>query len=131
MEILSVSMDKDEVRKLNEVQKRLGFKSRSKLLRSAITSLVNDYNGMDALSGHVESVFVLTYSEREKNHVSDIIHRFESTIRTELHQHHHSGMCVDIINLDTDAHTTKAFYNSTKRSKCIYSVAYALVQEKK
>lgn len=131
MEILSISIDKEELKQLEDVQKRLGFKSRSKMLRSAISSLMKDYEGLEALHGHVETVFVLTYSESERNHVSDIIHKFEVTIKTELHQHHHSGTCVDILNLDTTAKITKDFFNAVKGSKCIYSVSYAVIQEKK
>ncbi len=131
MEILSISIDKEELKQLEEIQKRLGFKSRSKMLRSAISSLMKDYEGLEILQGHVETAFVLTYSESERNHVSDIVHKFDDIIKTELHQHHHSGTCVDILNLDTTAKITKDFFNAVKRSKCIYSVSYAVIQEKK
>jgi CopG family transcriptional regulator, nickel-responsive regulator len=131
LDIISISIDKDTLQRLSEIQRNLGFRSRSKMLRNAVLSLVKDYEGLDSLTGHVESVFVLTYSESQKNKVSDAVHQFEDTIKTELHQHHHSGTCVDIINLDTSAQKTREFYNSVKRNKSIYSVTYALVHEKK
>ena len=131
LDIISISIDKETLKKLNEIQQNLGLTSRSKMLRNAISSLLKDYEGIDSLTGHVESVFVLTYSESQKNKVSDVVHQFEDTIKTELHQHHHSGTCVDIINLDTTAHKTREFFSTVKRSKCIYSVTYAIVQERK
>ena len=36
MEILSISIDDETKKRLGEIQKRLGFKSRSKLLRDAV-----------------------------------------------------------------------------------------------
>lgn len=131
MDIISISIDKDTLEKLNGIQRSLGFTSRSKMLRNAISSLLKDYEGMDSLTGHVESVFVLAYSESQKNNVSDLVHKFEDTIKTELHQHHHSGTCVDIINLDTTAQKTREFFSTVKKSKAIYSVTYAIVHEKK
>ncbi len=122
-------MDKEDLRQLEQIRKRLGFKSRSKMLRNAISSLLKENEKLDSLKGHVETVFVLTYRESEKNHVSDLIHRFEDIIKTTLHQHNHSGTCIDIMNLDTDASKTRDFFNTVKKSKCVYSVAYAVVQE--
>ena len=129
MEILSISMDKDELRQLGRIQKRLGYKSRSKMLRSALQSLVKDYVGLEELKGNVESVFVLAYPDGQKNNVSNLLHKFEDTIKTEMH-HHHQGTCIDILNLETSAKTTKRFFSTVKSSKAIRSVTYSIVSEK-
>lgn len=73
MEILSISIDKEALAQLNAIQKKLGFKSRSKMLRNAVFNMLKDYEALDSLKGDVESVFVLTYKEPEKNHVSDTL----------------------------------------------------------
>ncbi|MDE1849551.1 MAG: hypothetical protein KGI00_02355 [Candidatus Micrarchaeota archaeon] len=130
MEILSISIDKEALRQLEGVQKRLGFKSRSKMLRSAMQSLVKDYEGIEALRGDVESVFVITYKEAEKNHVSDILHRFKDVVETEMH-HHHAGTGIDVINLDTSADRTRELFNALKRSKCVHSVNCSVISERK
>ena len=130
LEILSISIDKGALKQLEEVQKRLGYKSRSKMLRNAVLSMVHDYEAFDALKGNVECIFVLTYSEAEKNHVSDVIHRFEDVIKTELHQHH-SGTCIDILNINSPAKRAREFFGILKRNKCIYSVTYSIIRETK
>ncbi|MDE1825606.1 MAG: ribbon-helix-helix protein, CopG family [Candidatus Micrarchaeota archaeon] len=130
LEILSISIDKDALRQLEEVQKRLGYKSRSKMLRNAILGMVHDYEAFDALKGEVECIFVLTYSEAEKNHVSDVLHRFGKVIKTELHQHH-SGTCIDILNINAPAKKTREFFGVLKRNKCIYSVTYSIIRDTK
>lgn len=130
MEIISISLDKETLVELNRVQDSLGFKSRSKMLRSAISSLLKEYKGLDSLTGEVESVFVLSYRESEKNSVSDVIHDFEDTIKTELH-HHHPYTCIDILNLETSAKRTKEFFNAVKKNRHIRSVSYSIISEHK
>jgi metal-responsive CopG/Arc/MetJ family transcriptional regulator len=129
MEILSISIDKEALTRLKGIQKRLGFKSRSKMLQSAILSMLKDYEALEALRGNVESIFVLTYRESEKNHVSDIFHRFEDTIKSELHQHHH-GKGVSILSIDASADRTREFFRILRGSKCVYSVTYAITEQR-
>lgn len=128
MEILSISIDDQALRQLKEVQKSLGFKSRSKMLRNAIFSMIKDYEVLDSLKGNTEIIFVLTYAEYEKNNVSDILHRFEDAIKTELHQHN-SGTCIDILNIDTDAKRVRELYGALKKNKAIYSVTYVTIRK--
>ncbi len=128
MEILSISMDSASLKQLNEVQKRLGFKSRSKMLRSAVLSLLKSHSDLEALKGSVESVFVVTYTEMEKNHVSDLLHGFGDTVKTSMH-HHESGIGVDILNISAPAKKTRELYSSLERNKCVRSVSCVVVKE--
>ncbi len=130
LEILSISIDKAALRQLDGIQKRLGYKSRSKLLRNAVMGMLSDYESIDSLKGNVESVFVLTYGDSEKNRVSDLLHRFEGTIETETH-HHHSGACIDVLNISTDAKRTIEILGALKKSKSIYSVTYSVIPKTK
>ncbi len=126
MEILSISIDKEALAQLNAIQKKLGFKSRSKMLRSAVFNMLKDYEALDSLKGEVESVFVLTYRESEKNHVSDNLHKFEEFIKTELHQHN-KGVCIDILSVHTDAENTRRMFGVLKKNKCISSVTCSVI----
>ncbi len=127
MEILSISIDKEALKQLVQVQKRLGYKSRSKMLRSAVMSLVKDYEVLESLHGNVESIFVLAYKDTEKNNVSDLIHKFKDAIETDVH-HHHPGTGIDILTLHTTAGRTREFFSLMKRNKSIYSVNYFIVK---
>ena len=128
MEILSISIDNEALKRLNEVQKMLGFKSRSKMLRNAILGMAKEYEVLEALKGKVESVFVLTYSDSKKNNVSDILHGFEDAIKTELHQHN-SGTCIDVLNINADAKTMRKIFGALKRSKSVNSVTYTIIRK--
>lgn len=127
MEILSISIDNETLDQLNQTQKSLGFKSRSKMLRSAISSMIKDYRGLDLIKGNAEVIFVLTYKESEKNNVSNTLHKFEDAIKTELHQHN-SGTCIDVLNLYSDAKRIREIFSILKRSKSIKSATYVIAR---
>lgn len=126
MEILSISIDKEALEQLEQVQKRLGFKSRSKMLRNAVLSMLHDYEVLEALTGQVESIFIITYSEKERNNVSNVLHRYEDEVVTELH-HHHPGTCIDVLIVHANAKKTRDIFGVLKRNKCIYSVNYSVI----
>ena len=126
MEILSISVDDETKKRLGEIQKRLGFKSRSKLLRDAVQSLVKDYEALEGLKGTVEIVFVLSYREAEKNHVSNTLHHFKEKIKSELHQHG-SESCIDVLNVKASAPEVREMFSTLKKNKCIYSVVYSVI----
>lgn len=126
MEILSISIDDETKKRLGEIQKRLGFKSRSKLLRDAVQSLVKDYEALEGLKGTIEIVFVLAYKESEKNHVSNTLHRFKGSIKSELHQHG-SESCIDVLNVRAEAQKVREMFSVLKKNRCIYSVVYSVV----
>lgn len=128
MEILSISIDDETLKQVKSIQKTLGFKSRSKMLRSAILSMLKDYEALGPLKGDVEAIFVLTYSDSRKNSVSDILHRFENAIKTELHQHN-SGTCIDVLNINASASTVREIFAALKRDRSIYSVTYTIIRK--
>lgn len=126
MKIISISLDKETLEELNEVQKNLGFKSRSKMLRSTVDALLNEYKVIDALEGLHDIVFVITYKEGEKNHVSSILHEFENVIKTTIHQHN-MHLCLDILNINADADMIRKLFGTLKRNKCVRSVNFTLL----
>jgi metal-responsive CopG/Arc/MetJ family transcriptional regulator len=126
MEILSMSIDKSSLKRLQQIQKKLGFKSRSKMLQTAVLGMLKDYERLDSLRGMVDCLFVLTYKEEERNHVSDVLHRYKNTIKTEIHQHD-SGVGIDIFTLNADAKDIMEIFTTLKKNKCIYSVNYYLI----
>ena len=128
LEILSISIDDALLKQLNDVQRKLGFKSRSKMLRNAILGMMKDYEVLDSLKGDTEAIFVLTYPENEKNHVSDVLHKFEKAIKTELHQHN-SGMCIDILNINTDAKEIREIFGALKKNKSVRSVTHVIIKK--
>lgn len=126
MEIISISIDKDTLTELEQTQRRLGFGSRSRLLRAAIGSLLNEYRLMENRRGHTDAVFTLTYWEADKDRISDVLHRFEDCIKTTIHQHH-EGICLEILVVCADAARQRELFGLLKKGKGVRSVSCSML----
>ena len=130
MEIISISLDKDELERLNIIQNNLGYTSRSKMLRSTIESLLNEFQTIESIHGNNEAVLIITYKENEKLNVSNILHEFENSIRTTIHRHH-SHKCLDIIDINSDSSVIKELFKRLKHSKSIKTANLVILGESK
>jgi len=126
MEIISISIDEETLENLNKTQEKLGFKSRSKLLRATIDSLLNEYSALDALSGHCDVVFTITFDQHAGTGFGKIMNDFEGIIRTEIHQHH-AQTCLRIIIVCGDSKNVRDFFIALKNQKGIKSVNYSIL----
>jgi metal-responsive CopG/Arc/MetJ family transcriptional regulator len=126
MEIISISLDKETKEELDRIQESLGFKSRSKLLRATIGSLMNEYRMLESLKGHVDSVFVITYREGDKHHISDLLHDYEDSIKTVIHQHH-VGICLEVLIICADAKDVRKLFGVLKKEKGVRSLSCSVL----
>jgi metal-responsive CopG/Arc/MetJ family transcriptional regulator len=128
MEIISLSLDKNTLKELDKAQQQLGFKSRSKMFRAALNALLDEYKAIGSLEGKHEVIFIITYKESEKNHVSNILHEFKNAIPTTMHQHR-ARLGLDILDVYADAGTIRSLFSALKRSKCINSMNFTLLTQ--
>ncbi len=111
---------------LEKIQSKLGFRSRSKLLRATINSLLNEYRMLDSLKGHADGVMVVTYKETDKNRISSVVHRFEREVKTVVHQHHNK-VCIDIMVICCDADRIRELFSALKREKGVKSLSCSVL----
>lgn len=126
MEIISISLDKETLNEVNRTQKRLGFKSRSRLIKATINSLLNEYKVLENLLGHCDAVFTVTYHHHEAKELIKVMKNFEDIIKTEIHQHH-AGTCLRVLITCGEAHALKELFATLKREKGIRSVSCSVL----
>ncbi len=126
MEIISISMDREMLNELGSIQKKLGFKSRSKLLRATLDSLLNEYNALDSRKGHCDAVFTVAHSPHGADSLSSLLTEFEDAIVTEIHQHH-KNVCLRVLITCADASRVRELFSHLKRSKGVKSVQVSLL----
>lgn len=126
MEIISMSLDRETVGKLNAIQKKLGFKSRSKLMRATIDSLLNEYKVMEELEGHCDAVFTVTYNYGKKDELGHLLAQFEDVIRTEMHQHH-EGVHLRVLIICGKAERIRELFAALKAGKMVRSLSASLL----
>jgi metal-responsive CopG/Arc/MetJ family transcriptional regulator len=126
MEIISVSMDKETLSELDRIRAQLGFRSRSKMLRATLGSLLNEYKLLENLKGHTDAVFMVTYRSSEKHGISDLLHEFEDSIKTVVHQHH-VGICLEVLIVCADAKRIRELFSVLKSDKGVRSVSCSVL----
>jgi metal-responsive CopG/Arc/MetJ family transcriptional regulator len=126
MEIISISLDKDTLSELDRIQGQLGFRSRSRLIRATAASLLNEYRALESLKGHTDAVFMVTYRSAEKHGISDLLHDFEDTIKTVIHQHH-VGICLEVLIVCADAGRIRELFALLKKDKGVRSVSCSVL----
>ncbi|MBN1169945.1 ribbon-helix-helix protein, CopG family [Candidatus Micrarchaeota archaeon] len=126
MEIISVSLDDKSLNDLDKLQQKLGYKSRSKLLRSTINSLLNEYKKIESQKGHTDAVIVVTYTANDQPKIHEIVHEYADSIRTSLHQHH-NGVCIDIIMVCAEGSQIKELFSGLKRNPAVKSISFSIL----
>lgn len=120
MEIISISLDQENVRKIEKIMGALGIKSRSKLIRTSLDSLVHEYEVLSELEG-VQTVVFMVSHKRGNSDISRIIHEFQNIIKTNIHHHSPKG-CLDILIGEGDAKIIRKMYqaiNNTGNSSSV------------
>ncbi len=126
MEIISVSMDKEQLGELDRIQEKLGFKSRSRLLRATVDSLLNEYDALESRKGHCDAVFTVTHSSRGNDGMGSTLLDFEDAIVTEIHQHH-KEICLRVLITCADSGRIRELFSHLKRSNGIKSVQVSVL----
>jgi metal-responsive CopG/Arc/MetJ family transcriptional regulator len=121
MEIISISLEKETVSELDGIQKKLGFKSRSKLVRATIGSLLNEYKVLEELVGHCDAVFTVTYNYRKKDELGHLLAQYEDIIRTQIHQSH-AGVHLRVLIICGNAERIRELFSRLKAGKAVRSL---------
>ena len=85
LEILSFSLTRELVSKLDSLSKEIGYSTRSELIRDGVRLLVKQHERLEGLKGTVEGVIILLYDHAAENRVSELRHNFTDVVRSYTH----------------------------------------------
>jgi len=119
--ILSISLSSDELDSLSAMQEKLGFSNRSKLLRAGLQSLLAEYRLLDELSGRHKVVFVVSHAKDHEADLGELLHEFEDSVSTSLHQQSHAR-CVEVVMAEGDARRLRELFSRFKSQKGVQQV---------
>ncbi|MBI5225733.1 ribbon-helix-helix protein, CopG family [Candidatus Micrarchaeota archaeon] len=120
-EVLSISLSSDELASLSAMQEKLGFSNRSKLLRAGLHALLAEYRLMDELAGRHNVVFVVSHGKEHEDGLAHLLHDFEDSVSTSLHQQSHRR-CVEVVMAQGDAKRLRELFNRFKHQKGVQQV---------
>ena len=119
MPIVSISLSDEIVSEMDSLKKELGAGGRSELVRLALKMMAADRREKLALRGEIDSVLLIIHSDRHDPQFSDIRHRHEGIIRTQLHSHMKSHKCLEILVLSGKSSEVQTIYRQLQANKKI------------
>lgn len=87
MVVISVSLSSKELKEFDEISKELGFSSRSDAVRSALAKFISANRLVLGSEGEGHYLVSISYEEKKKHQVTEIIHKYSDVIRSSLHTH--------------------------------------------
>ena len=120
-QVLSISLSTDELASLSAMQSKLGFSNRSKLLRAGLHALLAEYRLLDELTGRHKVVFVVSHGKEHEDGLAHLLHEFEDSVSTSLHQQSHHR-CVEVVMAEGDAKRLRELFTRFKAQKGVQQV---------
>ena len=103
MPIVSISLTKDFLKEMDELQSSEGFSGRSELIRAGIRSLINQKADRENLVGAMQCILLITHEEGEEHSVTDIKHEIDKITKSHLHYKLGERKCLELLIVDGKA----------------------------
>ena len=118
MPIVSISLNDEILKQIDNLQKNLGFSGRSDAIRAGIRSYVSEEKQKEDLSGNVNAILLVVHNDEYDNQVTGIKHSYEDLITTHLHSKIEGDKCMELFMLKGEANLvtdiTKDFQTNKK-----------------
>ena len=118
MPIVSISLNDEILKQIDNLQKNLGFSGRSDAIRAGIRSFVSEEKQKENLSGNVNAILLVVHNDEYDNQVNGIKHSYEDLITTHLHSKIEGDKCMELFMLKGEANLvtdiTKDFQTNKK-----------------
>jgi len=120
MSIVSLSIPKSLLEKVDQYVKEQGFANRSEIIRQALRAYMSESRRLDELQGRITAIITIVYlREAKRSQITDVQHNFGPAVLTFLHTHIQEGYCVEIIVARADAQVIKALVQALKANEQI------------
>ena len=118
MPIVSISLNDEILRQIDNLQSTMGFSGRSDAIRAGIRSFVSEEKQKEDLSGNVNAILLVVHNDEYDNQVTGIKHSYEDLITTHLHSKIEGDKCMELFMLKGEANLvtdiTKDFQTNKK-----------------
>ena len=120
MSIVSLSIPKSLLKKVDRYAKEQGFANRSEIIRQALRAYMSESKRLDELQGRITAIITIVYQrEAKRSQITDVQHNFGPAVLTFLHTHIQEGYCVEIIVARADTQVIRALVQALKTNKQI------------
>lgn len=128
MSIISISIPKNMLEKIDAHIRQQGFANRSEIVRQALRSYLSESKKLEDLTGRIAVTITLIYRrDARRGQITDLQHNYSGMVLTFLHMHVDADSCVEIIVAKGEAQTITALIQALKANKQISEVKVTLL----
>jgi CopG family nickel-responsive transcriptional regulator len=128
MSIVSLSIPKSLLEKVDRYIKEQGFANRSEIIRQALRAYMSESRRLNELQGKTTAIITIVYRrEAKRSQITDVQHDFGPAVLTFLHTHIQEGYCIEIIVARGDAQVITALVQALKANEQISEVKVTIL----
>ena len=99
MPIVSISLNDEILKQIDNLQSSMGFSGRSDAIRAGIRSFVSEEKQKQDLTGEVNAILLVVHNDEYDNEVNGIKHSYEDLITMHLHNKIDGEKCMELFIL--------------------------------
>ncbi|HID17740.1 TPA: nickel-responsive transcriptional regulator NikR [Candidatus Bathyarchaeota archaeon] len=130
MPVVSISLTRELLEKLDELARRKGYSSRSEAVRDAIREILSEYELSKLEKGRVIAT-ITVISEHERHDVDERLmrlrHEHDDIVSGNMHIHLEKTYCLEIFITEGDVADVLNFIGKIRAMRGIQQVKYTLV----
>jgi CopG family nickel-responsive transcriptional regulator len=119
MPIISISLNDNILEEMTNSQNTLGFSGRSELIRAAVRMFITEMKTQNELSGKINGVLITSHNQDTEHFVTNIKHKYEDIINTQIHSRLENGKCLEVFILEGTAERAKQMLKTLQTHKKI------------
>ena len=128
MSIVSLSIPKSLLEKVNQYLREHGFTNRSEIIRQALRAYISESRRLSELQGRITATITIVFKrEARRGQITDVQHNFGHVILTFLHTHVEEGNCIEIIVARGDAREIRDLIEALKGNEQISEVKITIL----
>ncbi len=127
MAIVSLSLPKELVKSMEEMQTSQGYTGRSELIRAALRLMIDDTREKESIKGVVNAVLVVTHDEFNEEPITKLKHEFEDIVKTHLHNKLSRTNCVELFLLEGEGKKISSMTRALQKEENLRSVKLMVI----
>jgi len=128
MSIVSLSIPKPLLEKVDNYIKEQGYANRSEIVRQALRAYMSEAKRLEELKGNITATITIIYQKGAKTgQNTNNQHHFSNVVLTFLHTHIEEACCIEVIVAKGDAQTMKNFITALKTNRQVSEVKITLL----
>jgi CopG family transcriptional regulator, nickel-responsive regulator len=128
MSIISLSIPKTLLEKIDTYIQEQGYANRSEIVRQALRAYISEAKRLEELKGTITTTITIIYQKGHRTgQMSDSQHHYSNLVLTFLHTHIEEDTCIEVIVAKGEAKTMKEFIKTLKNNRQVSEVKVTLL----